>query len=74
MDVDVAAEVLAGSILTGLAFIVAVITIVIINNIFHKYWKTVNLWKFEQYPTRFVEPGELDNVKKDPAGPEVKSP
>jgi hypothetical protein len=59
MDVDVAAEILAGSILTGLSFVVFVVTIVIINNIFHKYWKTVTLWRFESYPTRFAEPHEM---------------
>jgi len=62
MDVDVAAEILAGSILTGLAFVVFVITVVVINNIIHKYWKPVTLWRFESYPTRFVEPHELEQT------------
>lgn len=44
MDVDSAAEILAGSILTGLAFVVFVITVVVINNIIHKYWKPVKLF------------------------------
>jgi len=44
MDVDVAAEILAGSILTGLAFIVFVVTVVVINNIIHKYWKPVKMF------------------------------
>ena len=64
MDVDVAAEILAGSILTGLAFVVFVITIVAINNIIAKYWKPVTLWRFPEYPpTRFAEPQELANVE-----------
>jgi len=59
MDVDVAAEILAGSILTGLAFVVFVITVVVINNIIHKYWKPVSIftsdsWNFNP-PARFVE-------------------
>jgi len=62
MDVDVAAEILAGSILTGLAFVVFVITVVIINNIIHKYWKPVKIftadsWNFNP-PARFVEEQE----------------
>lgn len=44
MDVVVASHILAGSILTGLAFIVFVITLVIINNIIAKYWKPIKLF------------------------------
>jgi hypothetical protein len=72
MDVDVAAEILAGSILTGLAFVVFVITVVVINNIIAKYWKPVRIftadsWNFNA-PARFVEEQEkitpnLDNTK-----------
>jgi hypothetical protein len=72
MDVDVAAEILAGSILTGLAIVVFVITAVIINNIIHKYWKPVKIftsdsWNFNP-PARFVEelekiPPKLDETK-----------
>jgi hypothetical protein len=46
MDVEVAASVLAGSILTGLAFVVAVITIVVINNIIARFWKPVSIVRF----------------------------
>ena len=37
---DQASVFLAGSILTGLGFIVIVATAVVINNIIHKYWKS----------------------------------
>jgi len=65
MDVDVAAEILAGSILTGLAFIVFVITVVVINNIIAKYWKPVKIftadsWNFNP-PARFIEP-EVEKI------------
>lgn len=50
MDMDIAATVLAGSILTGLALVVAVITIVIINNIFHKYWKPIQWLRIQDQP------------------------
>jgi hypothetical protein len=74
MDVDVAAEVLAGSILTGLAFVVFVVTVVVINNILHKYWKPVTLWKFSEYPaTRFIEPEEINNAGKTQTTTEVSS-
>jgi hypothetical protein len=63
MDIDTAAEVLAGSILTGLALITFVITIVVINNIISKYWKPVRIftadsWNFNP-PSRFVDPEEV---------------
>ena len=45
MDINTATIFLAGFILTGLGFIVIVITVVIINNIIHKYWKSFG-WKF----------------------------
>jgi hypothetical protein len=66
MDVDVAAEVLAGSILTGMAFVVFIITVVVINNILHKYWKPVKIftadsWNFNP-PHRFTEPQEAEKI------------
>ena len=67
MDIDNAAEILAGSILTGLALVVAVITIVAINNILHKYWKPVRVFtddSFSHYttPKRFMNPDEMEKV------------
>jgi hypothetical protein len=70
MDVENAANILAGSILTGLAFIIAVVVIVIINNIFSKYWKPVQWIKYEdRFPSaRFVTEEELvkSGEKKEP--------
>jgi hypothetical protein len=66
MDVDTAAEILAGSILTMMAFVVIVVGIVIINNILHKYWKPVKLftpdsWKAFNPPT-YASQEELDRI------------
>jgi hypothetical protein len=58
MDVDVAASVLAGSILTGIALIVAVITVVIINNIISKYWKPIKWIRFEDVPPHIMSQEE----------------
>jgi hypothetical protein len=60
MDIDQAAVFLAGSILTGLGFVVVVITAVVINNIIHKYWKSFG-WKIfpvyvEKEPVTYEEP------------------
>ena len=66
MDIDQAAVFLAGSILTGLGFVVVVITAVVINNIIHKYWKSFG-WKFfpayVQRDMGFEEP-KLEKEKK----------
>ena len=67
MDIDQAAVFLAGSILTGLGFVVVVITAVVINNIIHKYWKSFG-WKIfpvyvEKEPVTYEEP-KLDKDKK----------
>ena len=66
MDMDQAATFLAASILTVLGFIVICIGIVIINNIFSKYWKPVT-WGIAVFdvfktPQRFIEPHEVDNA------------
>jgi hypothetical protein len=67
MDIDQAAVFLAGSILTGLGFVVVVITAVVINNIIHRYWKSFG-WTFfpafvEKEPVTYEEP-KLDKDKK----------
>ena len=53
MDVDTAASVLAGSILTGLAFLVVVITVVVINNIISKYWRPISIVRFIDVPSPY---------------------
>jgi len=64
MDMDQAAVFLAGSILTMLGFIIIVAGIIAINNLLHKYWKPVIIWRFPEYPaTRFAEPHELATVE-----------
>jgi predicted small integral membrane protein len=59
MDIDSAATFLASSILLGLGFIVVGIVLLVINNIFHKYWKPVQ-WSIipealRMPPARFAE-------------------
>lgn len=63
MDVDVAAEILAGSILTGLSVIVFVVTVVVINNIIHKYWKPIKLFTPDSWKS-FNPPEIPSNVNE----------
>ena len=62
MDMDQAAVFLAGSILTMLGFIVVIAGIIAINNLLHKYWKPVKLWRYEEHPARFASQEELDRI------------
>jgi hypothetical protein len=65
VDVLVASHILAGSILTGLAFIIIVITCVVINNIIAKYWKPIKMftpdsWKAFNPPATYQEPEKIE--------------
>lgn len=66
MDMDQAAVFLAGSILTALGFIVILVAIVVGNNILHKYWKPITLWRFDTPPIRFASQEELDRITPQP--------
>jgi hypothetical protein len=67
MDMDQAAVFLAGSILTALGFLVIIGSIVIVNNLLHKFWKPVKIftadsWNAMNPPNRFASQDELDRV------------
>ena len=70
MDIDQASTFLCGSILIGIGLIVIVATIVIINNIFSRYWKPVQ-WvhtmpgKGEPQRQRFATQEELNNLNRN---------
>ncbi len=60
MDINQAATFLTASILTGLGFIVVAGTIIILNNLFSKFWKPVKWSLLPDYMSpRFAEPHEL---------------
>jgi hypothetical protein len=66
MDMDSAAVFLSASILIGLGVIAIGIAIIVLNNLFAKYWKPVE-WAFIPEalripPSRFVEPHELEKI------------
>jgi hypothetical protein len=68
MDMDQAAVFLAGSILTALGFVVVIISIVIVNNVLHKYWKPVRIfttdsWSAMNPPARYATPEELEKIE-----------
>jgi hypothetical protein len=68
MDMDQAAVFLAGSILTALGFVVVIISIVIVNNILHKYWKPVRIftsdsWAVLNPPVRYATEEELEKIE-----------
>jgi hypothetical protein len=54
---------LAGSILVGLGFVVVVVTLLVINNLFSKYWKPFEWGLMPTY--RFTDTAhELDKSKE----------
>ena len=59
MDIDTAANFLVGSILFGLGFCIIAIGMVVINNVFHKYWK----------PVKFFLPGPFQVYSEDRPAP-----
>ena len=62
MDIDQAANFLAGSILIGTGFIIICAVVIVINNLFSKYWKPIE-WSWPEYG-KFA-PHE-EPVKRDP--------
>jgi len=72
MDMDNSATILAGSILTMMAFVVIVIGIVVINNIFSKYWKPVKWMRMMDHPM-YVTREELEHAGQTQASHEVKA-
>ena len=61
MDIDSASNVLACSILLGAAVTVLIAFVLLINNLCHRYWKSMNLPEFMNptAPLRFAEPHEI---------------
>lgn len=60
-----ATTILAGTILTGISICLAVIVILVVNNLLHKYWKPVT-WRMlpEYQERRFATQEELDQINK----------
>jgi hypothetical protein len=61
MNIAQASTFFSGSILVMCGFIVVCIGIIVINNLFHKYWKPIPLFKMPDY--RFVTEEELKAVE-----------
>ena len=73
MDVTIAATILAGTILTGISICVATIVILIVNNLFHKYWKPTSWRIFPDIPERrFATKEELDRIAPEFDKPDPK--
>lgn len=78
MEVTRAAEFLANSILVGAGFCIVFITIVVINNLLHKYWKPVRIFTKDSWhinPPRFMTEEEYQKMReKDPQMGEIAPP
>ena len=61
MDIDTAATFFVGTILVGLGVIIIAMVVLLLNNLFNKFWKPVkfSIYHIPQYS--FVDP-PMDNV------------
>ena len=61
MDIDTAATFFVGTILVGLGVIIIAMVVLLLNNLFNKFWKPVkfSIYQIPQYS--FVDP-PMDNV------------
>jgi hypothetical protein len=67
MDVENAANILAGSILIGISVLVVVVVAVAINNLISRYWKPLGWFNAFNVPTaRFATPEEVAQQKIEP--------
>jgi hypothetical protein len=64
MTVESAATFLASTILIGSGVVLGVIVLVVVNNIFAKYWKPVKIWMPHYFDTshRFATPEEIAKI------------
>ena len=82
MDLDGYLTFTIASLLISIGIIFLSLTLILLNNLFSKYWKTVKIVDFIprdiMQPTRFAEPEEVAKIKpeidksKEPTLKEVK--
>jgi len=67
MNIEQASTFLVGSILFGLAVCVLSVAILVVNNLFSRFWKTVHWSKYEWLqPGRFVTPEDSAPPRQTP--------
>jgi hypothetical protein len=68
MDVNQAATFLAGSLLIGIALVIVGSVILILNNLFHKFWKPIKMIAYHnpqyQEPVLEKEENKINVAKK----------
>ena len=62
MDMESAAVFMSASILIMMTFVVISVGIIVVNNLFHKYWKPVTLFTSIHSGSRFASAAELDKI------------
>lgn len=64
MDITSAGIFFVGTILYGMGVIILAIVLIIINNIFSKFWKPIEFLKFIDYPPKEKHTEFVDNNQK----------
>jgi hypothetical protein len=63
--VQAAADFLTGSILFSLSIVIIAIMVILVNNLFHKYWKPVKWQVFQPVDeTTYVDPMIIEEIKE----------
>jgi len=73
MDINQAALFFSGSILAVLSTIVLSIGILIVNNLFHRFWKPIAFLRFQDYPPMMTDYNAVDQLHKK-APKDIKEP
>lgn len=64
MDITTAGIFFVGTILYGMGIIILAAVLVIINNLFSKFWKPINILRFIDYPPKEKKTEFMDNNQK----------
>jgi hypothetical protein len=77
MEIQSMVDFLVGSILFAFGTVIIASMVVVVNNIFHKYWKPVKWTMLSPVEYRFVDPNTLEQYfvqeKKEKDKKEVKA-
>lgn len=64
MDITSAGIFFVGTILYGMGIIILAAVLVVVNNIFSKFWKPIDVLRFTDYPPKHKQTEFVDNNQK----------
>lgn len=64
MDITSAGIFFVGTILYGMGIVILAAVLVVVNNIFSKFWKPIDVLRFTDYPPKQKQTEFVDNNQK----------